>query len=170
MTVQEIKEIFAVAYNEALEKKNAHNKKAYGFALQVLSVLSDDVVLEIRETAQNRVFNIGDLVEAVLKYQLGKEATYSQANEKDLNRNRYHEIKTMPASNRYANAVKQGKEFLAVIESGVYAISGKLCEMYYEDFKLDNRTGERLPDLKTIKIIIQENNLKRHKYSELLGL
>ena len=68
------------------------------------------------------------------------------------------------------NAIKQGKEFLVVIESGVYAINGKLCEAYYNDFKLDNRTGERLPDLKTIKTIIIENNLKKHHYSELLGL
>ena len=135
-----------------------------------MQVVDNNIELEIRSTAINNVFNIGDLVEAIIKHKLDLEATYSRQGEKDLNKRRYHEIKTIPASNRYANAIKYGKEFLAVIESGVYSISGKMCAEYFESFKLDSRTGERLPDLKTIKTIVQENNLKKHHYTELLGL
>lgn len=167
-TKKDIVTQFEIALHNATVKKSTHSRHAYTFALKVLETLNDDVVLNVRQT-QN-AYNIGDTIEAVLKFHLDMNASYSAKGSKDLDKRSYHEVKAFASANRYPNGFKKPQGFLAVTKNGVYYIKKDFVIQHWDTFRHDKTNDLMQPTLATINFIIENENLQKHYYSNLLGL
>ena len=167
-TKKEIALQFTSALAQATAKKNTHSRHAYTFALKVLATVNDEVVLNVRQTLN--AYNIGDTIEAVLKHHLNEIASYSSKGQKDLNKRSYHEVKTFASANRYPNGFKKPEGFLAITKNGVFYIKKELVAEYWDTFRHDKTNDLYQPTLATVNAIIDNNNIQKHYYSNLLGL
>lgn len=155
-TTNEIRNAFEIALSETT---NAHNKKAYKFAIDLLETMPNVEIL-LRENASRNAYNIGDLGEIVFKYHLNNnnELRYSLSGENDLDRVIKNEVKTFANSNRYPNGFTSPQGFYSISEFGIHYITKEMTIKYWNEFR--EHKDKRQPTYRVLKEIIANENPK----------
>jgi hypothetical protein len=145
--------------SQLIPNVKGHDRIAYKFGLIIANNLPEYARFDIRKT-KNGAFNLGDLGEIAVKILLEKPeiATWSRQGQTDLNRVKLNEIKVFPASNRNPNGLIEPKPFIAICSLGVYEITKKIVEKYWDEFK-DNK-GLKEPTLAILKKMIANDSPK----------
>lgn len=148
-----------VSFSKAYASSKGHNKTAYGFALQLLSNVDDDITFNIRENQNGTAYNIGDLGEAIVKSILEnkKEVSYSNAGISDIARLRMNEVKVFSNSNRYPNGFESPKGFISVSKHGIYYINKKTVAKNW-DLMRDYKGLQKQPTLAWLDYIINNES------------
>lgn len=152
-----------VAYNSVSDRQ----KDAIRLGITLVNSVDNSVMFKVRGV------NIGDIGESVLKYHLYGNAllTYSRAGLKDIDYMRLSEVKTFGATNSTPNGTLTPIAFLSVSKYGVHHFTSAIVKKYFNQFKLDTRTGTRAMTFSLLKAIIKGNEVKRlDDLSGALGL
>jgi len=167
VTTKELKQAYAKAW--AIAK--GHNRTAYGFALKVLKNAESDVVYSVRVNPESNTFNIGDVVECLLKsiLQNEKEVSVALGEMNDLDRKTMNEIKAFSNASRTAGELKTPRGFIAVSEYGVHYITKVMCKKYWDTFKKTSK-GYAPTKQALIQMLNNENPRLFKGLTQKLGL